>query len=385
GNPGMRTTRCSRVYGAFTLIELLCVIAIIGVLVALLLPGLTQAKARARRVQCTSRLHQAGLAFQSFAQDHNGQFPMAVPGSAGGSLEFTRSSYQTYGLFFFSYHHFQALSNELVSPALVTCPSDTRTPAPTFTALQNANLSYIVGLNADAAHPTSVLAADRNLTNDWTGPSSLLRFGGSYTLRWTRELHQYKGNILFADGHVDEVNNSGLLARRNDLPVTADLVLPSIRETGTVAGIATPNLPGINTPATVPTERGRNPAGGPENTGSAPRQNEVVQNTSQTSAQAIPIRLNSGGAGSAASTIPSSKPADVSTNQSGASTSSGPPEDDPGFQLFPQAFIHAVLAAARLATWLALLLLALAVTLKLLQNRSGRSKKRRPSRFNGLT
>lgn len=64
-------------FTAFTLIELLVVIAIIAILVALLLPTLSQAKARARTVQCLSGLRQMGIAAHVYVGDNTDSYPIA--------------------------------------------------------------------------------------------------------------------------------------------------------------------------------------------------------------------------------------------------------------------------------------------------------------------
>ena len=55
----------------FTLIELLVVIAIIALLMAILMPALARAKKQVKGVACQSNLHEWGLAFQLFVNDHD--------------------------------------------------------------------------------------------------------------------------------------------------------------------------------------------------------------------------------------------------------------------------------------------------------------------------
>lgn len=65
---------------AFTLVEMLVVIAIIGILVALLLPAVQKARGAAQRAACISNMHQFGLALANYESAHR-RFPAGRDGN----------------------------------------------------------------------------------------------------------------------------------------------------------------------------------------------------------------------------------------------------------------------------------------------------------------
>lgn len=60
--------------GAFTLVELMVIVAVIALLLGLLLPAVQSARDAARRTVCSNQLRQIGIAFNTF-HTSNGQFP----------------------------------------------------------------------------------------------------------------------------------------------------------------------------------------------------------------------------------------------------------------------------------------------------------------------
>ena len=108
--------RTSRLENAFTLLELLVVIAVIGILAALLLPALNGANACAKRATCLNNLRQINLAVRQYADDHNALLPMITN---SGPPEV----WSDYALFVRSYLGLKGSPSS--NDVLFACPADT--------------------------------------------------------------------------------------------------------------------------------------------------------------------------------------------------------------------------------------------------------------------
>ncbi|MDR1283341.1 MAG: DUF1559 domain-containing protein [Opitutaceae bacterium] len=69
------TNTIFRSFHAFTLVELLTVIAIIGILAGILIPVVGTVRGKARAVQCLSNMRQIGMAMNLFADENKDSFP----------------------------------------------------------------------------------------------------------------------------------------------------------------------------------------------------------------------------------------------------------------------------------------------------------------------
>ena len=219
---------------AFSLIELLLVIAIIAILGALLLPSVSRAYAKGKRTKCMANLKQIGVAFHTFSHEHGDKFPMQVSTNSGGTLEYTSAASIDLANAFRS---FQAISNELGHPKLLVCPADTRIAAETFAALRNDNVSYFVTRSAEYGESDSIVAGDRNISGEWLSAGKILRIGTEPRPGWTHELHEDQGNLLFGDSRVELLNSTGLQRLVGSVRTPPIILLPA--DTGAGPAIVT--------------------------------------------------------------------------------------------------------------------------------------------------
>jgi prepilin-type N-terminal cleavage/methylation domain-containing protein len=219
---------------AFTLVELLVTIAIIGVLASLLIPALVKPREQARRIVCMGNLRQLGNAWVMYCTDQRDLVP---PNNGGFPFP---AGYETWVHGFLSPYegnpdniNTEYLATSLLSPYLGTCFGVWRCPSDKSAVhgagglvprvrsyAMNGMLNCFFDPGQYAAQPYKVIRSTRDMVNPppcgtfvimderqdsindglfgvdmWNGPSSLLEVPAPY--------HGIAGNLVFADNHVE--------------------------------------------------------------------------------------------------------------------------------------------------------------------------------------
>ncbi|WP_043587629.1 type II secretion system protein [Geminisphaera colitermitum] len=218
---------------AFTLIELLTVIAIIGVLAAIIIPTIASVRNTARNVQCISNLRQIAQGAQLWVADNRGRMPDAkIWGAADNSNPYSIRPYL-------------AVTGAKTATTVFTCPESFRLHPDPYNGLTENLRTYSINeyacgsLNENNNH--SDLAGNAKLINQVRNPSKTSLFmdgnletegGQVYTYLhvdrarsiWQDEngkrlgllaVHKGKLNVAFIDGHVENRHLSTIPTRDN--------------------------------------------------------------------------------------------------------------------------------------------------------------------------
>jgi prepilin-type N-terminal cleavage/methylation domain-containing protein/prepilin-type processing-associated H-X9-DG protein len=205
---------------AFTLIELLTVIAIIGILAAILIPVVNNVRNSVKNSQCKSNLRQWSQAVLLYANDHKGAYALRATANDGVTNAYwTAISTNVNSMLYGPY--FEQASNIANTR---TCPLY-ETPAGTnLIRCYSMNRPYIDSKNTPA--PTNAISM-RAIAN----PARMLLFvetdpsvdGGTTANPWfigkadllakvtplftdsTKQRHGFSANATFADGHITTI------------------------------------------------------------------------------------------------------------------------------------------------------------------------------------
>lgn len=195
---------------AFTLTELLTVIAIISLLAALLSPALKNARELARQSKCVSNLRQLGAAVMMYADDNNGRMLCGFTWTPGNFFPWDFLSNNNWGDFPSS--NWLGLQQYAVAADVFQCPSSDPKVFPRKLPFEISAYCVAVGhwtWNVDgtawgrASTPVTLGSSPVDSTKAVVLCCSVY-FDGSegVTNKWYAHPAYKGGNALYLDGHV---------------------------------------------------------------------------------------------------------------------------------------------------------------------------------------
>jgi prepilin-type N-terminal cleavage/methylation domain-containing protein/prepilin-type processing-associated H-X9-DG protein len=201
----MRTRlRASRPSRAFTLIELLTVIAIIGILAAILIPVVGKVRSSARATQCASNLRQVGVGLQLFANENQGRLIWTSRDPGGPFVEWyknlrpyvTTTPYRTGQL---PVDPFRCPDSNIIAESHFSRSYHLASEYNNRNGSDPSHHRVVLGRMNAPSRIVVVLDAWQNATNTTVIPSEV----GAGTTHRVASRHGGQANLLFADFHVE--------------------------------------------------------------------------------------------------------------------------------------------------------------------------------------
>lgn len=200
---------------AFTLVELLTVIAIISILAGILVPVVGSARAKGRTAGCISNLRQIGIAFQLFAISNHDSLPCGYYRGSSAELMWDEAISPYLQRDFAN--ESGGAQNITAGTEVFACPADEPS---TGAARRSYSMAKGVAATSDADksdnkiglrlasipdRANTLLVTDRSASSNYVGAFACWDIGGPNTQisgGLGRELHNNRFNYLYIDGHV---------------------------------------------------------------------------------------------------------------------------------------------------------------------------------------
>lgn len=196
----------------FTLIELMIIIAVLSIVASILMPGMSEAKIKAKLTTCQGNLKALGMAANSYQNDNDGRVVMGWDPSVKSGSDPTQwaklkryygddqllmcpanplDKLECYGLY-------AALSSKKMAEVVPN-------PAGTVLMGENTQLNY-------ESYTRPVDEWERASTGHWELGYAIGFTSNDYTSQWTVRrpinpfVHRPQVNLIFCDGHLESMH-----------------------------------------------------------------------------------------------------------------------------------------------------------------------------------